>query len=225
VDTYVTRDRKSLSKSAPERIREELLKMFETPNAHTQLVAMENAGLLEVFFKEAIALRKTAPKHYGKGGVLKHTLDSVKHFELVVASLKSWFPWAHKKINSYLSESYAGYSRRAHGKWALLLHDIGKPATEEFRDGRLRFFEHEHVGAEAVIKLATRFRWSGEETSRYARLVRNHMRPGNLAAHGAVTDKAIHRFFRDLEDDAISMLLVSLADHLTYLSPKQFKKT
>jgi hypothetical protein len=45
------------------------------------------------------------------------------------------------------------------------------------------------------------------------------MRPGNLASHEIVTNKAIHRFFRDLENDAVAMLLVSLADHLTYLKP------
>ena len=37
-------------------------------------------------------------------------------------------------------------------------------------------------------------------------------------------DKAFHRFFRDLDDDAVAMLLVSLADHLTYLSAAQRRK-
>jgi hypothetical protein len=76
------------------------------------------------------------------------------------------------------------------------------------------------VGAADVLKMAPRYRWSNMEAARYERLVRNHMRPGNLANHGVLTDKAMHRFFRDLEDDGISMLLVSLGDHLTYVSPK-----
>jgi hypothetical protein len=44
---------------------------------------------------------------------------------------------------------------------------------------------------------------------------------GNLASHEVITDRAIHRFFRDLQEDGIAMLLVSLGDHLTYLTPKQ----
>jgi poly(A) polymerase len=50
------------------------------------------------------------------------------------------------------------------------------------------------------------------------------MRPGNLATHDDVTDKAIHRFFRDLESDAVAMLLISLADHLTYLTKKELRR-
>ena len=71
--------------------------------------------------------------------------------------------------------------------------------------------------------MAARLRWSATETSRYTSYVRNHMRPGNLASQSHVTDKAIHRFFRDLGDDAIAMLLISLGDHLSYLTPAQKK--
>jgi hypothetical protein len=91
---------------------------------------------------------------------------------------------------------------------------------ENFQD--LPCYLNFHISASLLESVL--WNWRGEETSRYARLVRNHMRPGNLAAHGEVTDKAIHRFFRDLEQDAISMLLVSLADHLTYLTSKQLKR-
>lgn len=220
----VTTHRRLILKPAAERAREELLKMFGTPNAHKALVAMDKSGLLDVLFPPAVPLRRTAPDYYGKGGVLKHTLDSVKCFEGIVETLSGWFPGTHKKIRAYLDDVITGHPRVAHCKWALLLHDIGKPKTARMIDGRLRFFEHEHVGADMVAKLSPRYRWSSEETTRYARLVRNHMRPGNLATHPKVTDKAIYRFFRDLEDDGIAMLLVSLADHLTYLTGAQKKK-
>jgi tRNA nucleotidyltransferase/poly(A) polymerase len=89
---------------------------------------------------------------------------------------------------------------------------------------RKEVFEHEHAGADRIPKLAKRFRWSADESRLYESMVRNHMRPGNLATHDVVTDKAIHRFFRDLGDDAVGMLLVSLGDHLSYLTPKERKK-
>lgn len=213
-----------LKKAAPERSHDELLKILASPRAYATLSAMEKSGLLDVFFPEAKRLRASAPNYYGKGGVLKHTLESVLCFERIHESLSSWFPRVHKKIAAYLNEKISNHPRYAHLKWALLLHDIGKPATEKVIDGRLRFFEHEHVGADKIPKMAARYRWSNEEVGRYAKLVRNHMRPGNLASHPQVTDKAIHRFFRDLGDDAIGMLLVSLGDHLTYLTPQQRKR-
>lgn len=220
----IRRERKKLTKSAPERMREELLRLFSTPHSFEILLQMDKSGLLDIVFPESVSLRKTAPAYYGKGGVLKHTLDSVKHFELIQAGLSSWFPGTHKKIREYLNEKIAGYPRYAHCKWGLLLHDIGKPATAKIIKGRLRFFEHEHVGADKVNRMTTRYRWSTDETQRYSRLVRNHMRPGNLAAQPVLSDKAIHRFFRDLGEDAISMLLVSLADHLTYLTPAELRR-
>jgi tRNA nucleotidyltransferase/poly(A) polymerase len=213
-----------IKKPAPERKRDELLRLFDVPDAHRLLVLMEESGLLDEIFPPAKPLRATAVKHYGRGGVLKHTLDSVRCFEDILRD-GSWFRGLNSKIRAYLDERVAGYSRRAHCKWGLLLHDIGKPDTMSYDEtGRLRFFEHEFVGEKKIPAMAKRFRWSAAETTRYAGYVRHHMRPGNLASQARVTDKAIHRFFRDLGDEAIAMLLISLGDHLTYLTPAQKKR-
>jgi tRNA nucleotidyltransferase/poly(A) polymerase len=216
----IQKNKKLLKRVAPERVREEMLKMFSTPNAYLTVKEMDKDGFLDVVFPEAATLRRCATGYYGKGGVLKHSIDSIGCYEDVIKKLSSWFPRVHKKIREHLRESVSGHPRSAHLKWALLLHDLGKPATAKMRDGRLRFFEHEHAGANDVLKMASRYRWSNMEASRYERLVRNHMRAGNLANHDVLTDKAIHRYFRDLADDGIGMLLVSLGDHLTYVSPK-----
>lgn len=222
--SLIHKEKNKIKRSAPERIREEWLRLFAAADSYSVLENMNRSGLLDVLFPESKNLRRTAPRYYGKGGVLKHTLDSVQCFEDIHKTLRSWFPASAKEIQLYLNEKISGHVRHAHCKWALMLHDIGKPKTAAIVKGRLRFFEHEHVGADMVQKLALRYRWSSDETVRYARLVRNHMRPGNLAAQDVLTDKAIHRFFRDLGDDAVAMLLVSLADHLTYLTPTQKKK-
>ncbi|MBL0249900.1 MAG: hypothetical protein IPQ26_04445 [Elusimicrobia bacterium] len=46
------------------------------------------------------------------------------------------------------------------------------------------------------------------------------MRPGNLGHQPVLTDRAVYRFYRDLEESAVGLLIVSLADHFTYLSPR-----
>jgi len=220
----VRKNKARLKDSAPERIREEILKILSTPESYPYFLLMEKTGLLGVFYPETQKLKKIAPQYYGRGGVLTHTLEGLAHFESIQKDISNWFPKHSAKIKEYLSELSGDYPRFAQLKWALLLHDIGKAKTGKIIDGRLRFFDHEHRGAKLVEKLAGRYRWSNSESSSFARLIRNHMRPGNLATHPQVSDKAIHRFFRDLEGDAVGMLLVSLADHLTYLTPRQIKK-
>lgn len=181
--TFISQYKDAITQCAPERIREEMMKLFSTHPSFAYIKILEKTGLLEVLFPETKDLRKTAPKYYGKGGVMKHVMSSVDQFEKIQSTLKSWFPKNHKKISQYLNEPLGNYPRFAHLKWALLLHDIGKPDTAKIIKGRLRFFNHEHVGADKIPALATRYRWSNEQTNLYGKMVRNHMRPGNLANH------------------------------------------
>src|SRR6185503_5696276 len=95
--------------------------------------------------------------------------------------------------------------------------DFGKPATAKVIKGRLRFFEHEHVGARVATEVSRRLRLSRQEMHVLELWVRNHMRLGNLAAADHLTEKALSRYFRDLGEDGVGMVLVSLADHYTYL--------
>ncbi|MCB4755780.1 MAG: HD domain-containing protein [Elusimicrobia bacterium] len=213
----INKEKKLIKNAAPERIREEMLQIFTSNHCTPTFKAMEKIGLLETLLPEIKIMRRTAHVYYGPGGVLRHTLEALSYFEEILNTLDTKFPETHSKIEAYLKEPIGGHPRYTHLKWAVLLHDIGKPATAKRLEGRLRFFEHEHTGAQAVAAMALRFRWSGQETDSYVRLVRNHMRPGNLAAQSLITDKALHRFFHDLGEDAVGLLLVSLGDHLANL--------
>jgi putative nucleotidyltransferase with HDIG domain len=121
-------------------------------------------------------------------------------------------------LKSYSEETVGGYPRSAWLKWAAFLHDVGKPATGKIIKGRLRFFEHEHVGASLAMRVGQRLRCSRQEVQLLGLWVRNHMRSGNLAAAAHITDKAFSRYFRDLGENGVGMVLVSLADHYTYLA-------
>ena len=61
--------------------------------------------------------------------------------------------------------------------WSVLLHDIGKPVTRSRdADGRIRFFDHEHVGAKMTDVLCARLRFPEETRRRIADAVAGHMR-------------------------------------------------
>src|SRR4029077_21092451 len=57
-----------------------------------------------------------------------------------------------------------------------------------------------------------RWRLSGRLAGALERLVRQHLRPMHLAMAGEVTRRARYRFFRDLSDEALDVLLLALAD-------------
>jgi poly(A) polymerase/tRNA nucleotidyltransferase (CCA-adding enzyme) len=118
-------------------------------------------------------------------------------------------------------EIMAGHPRYAVFKLAALLHDVGKPATMQIRDGRITFYGHEDTGAEMVRHIGQRLRL-GRDATAYAQLVvREHMRPGQLNALGtALTRRAVYRFLSDTGVAAPDVLLHSLCDHLAAKGPR-----
>lgn len=218
---------------ARERVREELLRLLSHRGAGATLRAMDRTRLLTVLFPVLEACRRTAISFYGKGGVLKHSLETVEQLDWIMARLQSSAdtPLAYAKPASvaralvpYLEEPLGAFPRKAWMKLAGLLHDIGKPATAQKIGGRLRFFGHEDVGAEQSRKLGSDLRLSRQENHNVSQWVRHHMRLGNLAAGSVLTDKAIARYFRDQDSQGVGMILISLADHYSYLSKKTWGK-
>jgi putative nucleotidyltransferase with HDIG domain len=181
---------------------------------------MDEAGLLTVIFPEVEPMRRTGRDYYGKGGVLTHSIAAVRSFERLLDELPFLFPRFHRPLAARLRESLAGRPRYARLKLVELFHDVGKPATQTREGKQLHFYGHDAVGARIVRRIAERLRFSSLETRSLSRQVGAHMRPGNLGHQPVLTDRAIFRFYRDLEEDAVSLLLVSLADHFTYLSPR-----
>ena len=60
--------------SAPERTREELMKLLKNDESEFWTRQLHAVGLLTKIFPELAAQEKCAVAYYGKGGVLKHTL-------------------------------------------------------------------------------------------------------------------------------------------------------
>jgi len=227
---WIKKHREGLSKIASERIREELLRLWRQPCPSASLRLMDRVQLLVKLFPEIEACRRTAIRYYGRGGVLKHSFETVENMQWILERICRHGGFAGtavlplRQIQPYLSGLVGGYPRSAWLKWGAFLHDIGKPATAKVVKGRLRFFEHEHVGAALAIRLGQRLRCSRQEEQLLGLWVRNHMRLGNLAAAARITDKAISRYFRDLGEDGVGMVFISLADHYTYLRKSQWGK-
>ncbi len=206
------------AKPAGERIRSELVALLNASGAAKIARRMDEARVLTAVFKELEPQRHCAKSYYGPGGVLTHSLEVDSRLEFLLSHLREAFPRRWREIHEFLNAG-AGQasSRRALLLLSALVHDIAKPKTAKMIGGRLRFFGHDRVGARMAKGLLERLRFSREESKRVAAIVLHHLRPGNLAASGQVTERASYRFFRDVGEPAIDLLLVCWADHASYL--------
>ncbi|OGR90485.1 MAG: hypothetical protein A3J74_04735, partial [Elusimicrobia bacterium RIFCSPHIGHO2_02_FULL_57_9] len=210
---------------AGERISAELLALLALPGSSRWLKLMDECRLLTSLFKALEPARRCALVYYGPGGVLRHSLETAARADFLLHHLKQVFPAQAKAIAACLeSNARGGAAQSAVLMLAALLHDIAKPATAKKREGRLRFFGHDARGAKKAAEILRGLKFSRHHIETVSTVIAQHLRPGNLAASGVVTDKAAYRFFRDLGDKALSLLLVCWADHASYLPQRRLLK-
>lgn len=97
-------------------------------------------------------------------------------------------------------------------KLAALLHDIGKPDALRRKDGKIIFHGHERKGADISRDIIKRLKLSNDEMDALLKMVLWHLRPGYLGDQEEVTPRASFRYFRDTASEAVSTLLLSIAD-------------
>lgn len=76
---------------------------------------------------------------------------------------------------------------------SALLHDVGKPRSRAFSEKTqdYTFYEHDRIGAEMVLPITTRLRFSNDERERIVALVRHH-----LFHYDEWSDQAVRRWIR-----------------------------
>jgi poly(A) polymerase len=135
---------------SPERVRDELIKIFTSPDPARGFDLLHQSGLLAVWIPELLEMRGCAqsPEHHPEGDVWVHTRLLLTHM---------------RNPSPVLALS-------------ALLHDIGKPRTSKTDpDGRIRFFGHEGVGARMAEEILRRLRFSNDEVSAITACIANHM--------------------------------------------------
>ena len=92
-----------------------------------------------------------------------------------------------------------------------LLHDVGKPAVHELRDGKPTFIGHQDVGATMAATALRHLRYPGDLIDAVTKLVRLHMRPIQYDPEGW-EDKAVRRLVRDAGEQLDRLLDLARAD-------------
>jgi putative nucleotidyltransferase with HDIG domain len=94
---------------------------------------------------------------------------------------------------------------------AALLHDVGKPAVHELREGKPTFIGHQEVGAVMAGAALRHLRYPGDMVDAVTALIRLHMRPIQYDPQGW-EDKAVRRLVRDAGDQLDRLLALARAD-------------
>jgi poly(A) polymerase len=147
-----------------ERIRDELIKLFQPPHAARGLVLLRDSGLLPGVLPELVAtiVCEQSPDFHPEGTVFEHIRLMLEKMATNPPSPRSGFgaASAHPSL-----------------PWAVILHDIAKPATVE-RDpvtGKIHFYDHEKVGAALAGRILQRLRFPKKQTDEIVACVRQHM--------------------------------------------------
>jgi tRNA nucleotidyltransferase/poly(A) polymerase len=242
------RDAYLLPSAAPERIREELMRIVVAPAGWQHLRLLCDLDLLQRVLPESAAqagVSQSAP-HYQD--VFDHSRSVLAHLAGIYALIWPDGPYAipqpdgdptvmadagqwagvaellapyQRELQEHLRLPLAaGRTRRDLLCWAAIAHDWGKPAKRTVEEsGRVRFFDHDHWGALLVEARLGALKFSGDEIAYVARITDLHMRPGELAHEYPFSRRAEYHFFRDADNTAPDVVLLSLADHMATHAP------
>lgn len=200
---------RQIQQVSAERVREELFKIFETPRAAKVVRAMEQSGLLFAVLPQLKLTQTVPPGGYHHLNAWKHSLCALDEFEKLVKAGA-----AHAELQAYWADKIGGgHSRLAVVKFACLLHDVGKPDTmKKHPDGKLSFHGHERVGRDITRVICRDLMLSTAERHALEDMVQMHLRPGYMANFPNPPERMVFRFMRDARQEAVSILLLALAD-------------
>src|SRR6266576_475291 len=141
----------SIHEISAERIRDELVRIFLSPNRGRGWDLLDASGLMRAILPEIEAMKgcEQPEQFHPEGDVFKHT----------------------RLMLDFLPENVS-----VPLVFAVLFHDVAKPRTSTVDEtGRMRFSVHVRIGAEMTEEIMRRLRFSGAEIEGTVEMVRQHM--------------------------------------------------
>lgn len=225
---------KLLPNVSVERLRDELFKILDAPQPSANLRVMEVLGISDYLLPECGQMKGVSQSPPHIFDVWDHALNTVRRLEDVLRLLDKHYVHDNEeggdlfsgvlslRLGRYREQISAHFAERLNperSSQALLLlaalyHDATKPRHRSVEDdGRIRFIGHEASGAQVIRERAQTLRLSSAEVSRLETIVREHMRPWQLAKTGEMPSRrAVYRFWRAAGEAGVDVCLISIAD-------------
>jgi tRNA nucleotidyltransferase (CCA-adding enzyme) len=165
--------KESMLLPAVERVREEWLKLIVGPSVRDALLWLEQTGVMPVLFPAFSASRGVGQNRWHRWDVFQHTVETV-----------------------------ARSAARPEVRLAAMFHDLGKPATKQWRGDDWTFYNHERISAEIASVDLDRLRFGHDQRDKVVSLVAHHM----FHYEENWTDAAVRRFLRRVSPELIEPL-------------------
>ena len=226
-ETLIRRDASRLTGSSVERTREVLLRTLAARGAAKWIRLMDSLGLLSIVIPELDQARDVSQPREHYYDVFGHLVAALDYADQIVSNCYE-YDFAREmmptfdRMDAYFGQDASdGHTRGTFLKLTALLHDIAKPQTKTIEpSGRIRFFGHSEEGEELAEDILTRLRVGRRGIGMVRGMVRHHLRPRQMGNKGELpTNRAIHRYYRDLGDVALDTLYLNMADFLAARGP------
>jgi len=210
-----------LTDSSWERVRDELFQILYPSRAYESIERLDSLGLLRIILPEIDSWRDIDQGEHHDYNLFDHAVKTVKFIETVLSDLPYYFPDHASSLKSHFKEEIENNITRGNLiKLIAFLHDSGKVRTRSCDGEKVRFLGHDRVGYEINKAIAKRLKLGRKASRIIASITKNHMRILNLSGSVKITQRALYRFFRDLDEDGIDCLILSLADGLATRIPE-----
>jgi len=178
-----------------ERVSDELRKLLLAPGAADGIRMLVDTGIAQLVLPEVPALRLEIDEHARHKDVYEHSLTALDR--------------------AIVLERERGHPPTLVLRLAVLLHDIGKPATRRIEpDGAVTFHHHDVLGGKLAAKRLRELRFDNDTVKAVAELVRLHLRFFGYS-EGQWSDAAVRRYVRDAGDLLEWLHILSRADVTT----------
>jgi poly(A) polymerase len=184
-----------------ERIRDELDKLIVVDHPAAGLWFLIETGLASEFLPELPAMRlENDPIHRHKD-VLTHSIAVVENVRPPAAAADG------------SDDGPEPFDFRI-TRLAALFHDVGKPRTRGYAQGKgTTFHHHDAVGARMTRKRMTALRYSNDDVARVTELVALHLRFHTYSM--GWSDSAVRRYVRDAGDLLAELNVLTRCDCTT----------
>jgi len=200
-----------IQNSAGERLWGEIFKLLGTSKSYLYLSQMDDAGLLTAIFPDLDRLKECRQNNHHTYDVFEHTMKAYSHLETILNDPAKILPDTSVQIRQYIDEE-----KTVLLKYAILLHDIGKPRAKTIDSrGKIHFYGHPRKSADLALKISQKLKFSNREKRFVDFIIRNHLHPLFLFTamrKKTLTHKGVTRFFIKCGDNTPALLLHSIAD-------------